>query len=333
MQRVRRAAQVSVVLVFLVIIAGSVVRTTGSGMGCPDWPKCFGHLIPPTQEKDVIFQSGKTYKKGQFIIQNEALYKAKETFTSGDNWNSDNWEKYTRHDYAIFNPTHTWIEYINRLLGAFSGIPVLITFVFSLFVLKKKPLVTLLAAGTLFMLGYVAWLGKLVVDGNLIPNQITQHMLGSMVIVFFLLAIVSITNEKPRVEVGRSIRIILMIGLTLLVLQILLGTQVREQIDDIARQTTDRKLWIGMLDSKVLIHRSGSLLFFLMVGWLYYRNFARDYNLFSVKALLALVLIEILVGVILYYIQVPAFLQPVHLVLSTLMFAFWCWAVLRTRME
>ena len=72
-----KIAKISLVLVYLVIIAGAVVRMTGSGMGCPDWPKCFGHYIPPTDIRELQWQPKKEFKKGQVIILNEALWVAK----------------------------------------------------------------------------------------------------------------------------------------------------------------------------------------------------------------------------------------------------------------
>jgi heme a synthase len=331
MNKIKVTAQIALVLIFLVILAGSVVRMTGSGMGCPDWPKCFGHLIPPTRAEQVQFTQDSDYKKGQMIVYEDALWVAKEHFTSGKQINPDNWIPYTRHDYAVFNPVHTWIEYINRLLGALSGIPVLMLFVFSMLKVRSYPFIALLSVATVIGLGYEAWLGKLVVDGNLIPHQITQHMLGSLAIVFLLLVIISRSGMRSKVDTSLTFRVVLIIGLLLMIVQIFLGTQVREQIDEIARTVPQRTKWIDMLDSNVLIHRSFSLALLLLISWLYWRNFAGDYNLPAIKYLFMLTLLEVLGGAIMYYLSVPRFVQPVHLMLSTGMFAAWVWAIMRTQ--
>jgi len=186
----------SFLLVMLVIFAGSMVRMTGSGMGCPDWPKCFGYLIPPTTEKDVFWKSNFNYKKGVMILKNKKFYSAKNDFLSSHEFISSNWLEYTKHDYNEFSVMNTWFEFINRLIGAIAGIATLIMFVFSLNYIKNKPTITFMSFFVVLSMIFQAWLGKLVVDSNLSPYKITVHMFMAILILCLIVLIYRKSDAK-----------------------------------------------------------------------------------------------------------------------------------------
>lgn len=188
----------SFILVLLVIFAGSMVRMTGSGMGCPDWPKCFGYLIPPTTEKDVFWKSNFNYKKGVMILKNEKFYSAKIDFLSSNEFISSNWLEYTKHDYNEFSVMNTWFEFINRFIGAIAGLSTLIMFLFSFNFLKTKPGLTIMSFIVVLSMLFQAWLGKLVVDSNLSPYKITVHMLMAIVILSLIIFIYKKSDVKKN---------------------------------------------------------------------------------------------------------------------------------------
>lgn len=319
---IRLMVQVELVLVFLVILAGSVVRMTGSGMGCPDWPKCFGHLIPPTEREQLEWKPNQAFSRGQIIIREEALWVAQSDFTSGAAYNPTNWEKYTKHDYALFNAFHTWTEYINRLLGALSGIPMLVLVVLTFMQIRQKPLWFGLALFGLFFLGFEAWLGKTVVDGNLVPNQITIHMLGAYAILATLLVLLQLTRPEPRTPWPIKLRFWAFLAVILTMVQVVLGTQVREEVDVLykAMDGQGRAGWVDMLSSNFPIHRSFSIVVLLVNAYLLVQlKKLRLQRLWM--PVIYFIVASVLIGMVLAYLGLPAAAQPIHLLLGTGLFA------------
>ncbi|MGL4596823.1 MAG: COX15/CtaA family protein [Bacteroidia bacterium] len=325
-----RFATFTLISLYLVILAGSVVRATGSGMGCPDWPKCFGFFIPPTNPSDVYFQSNETYGKGRLIIVNDTLWRATADFVSGENFARSNWEKYPQHNYAKFIVKQTWIEYINRLLGALSDFSTLILLCLSLFRFRKDMLTSFLLVFGIFVLAFVGWLGKVVVDTNLKPLTISRHMFSAMIMVAIIIFVQQRIRKKYFAEgtheISSMLRLSIFVALVLTVVQILAGVMVRQQIDTMHAAATDTSMrgnWIGQLDGKYLMHQLIALLTILYTAALFYllRKSKPQGNLRKLMyVFLILVVVEYSVGVFMHNFSIPAFAQPLHLILVHLIF-------------
>lgn len=318
-----RLILISLVLVFVVIAAGAIVRATGSGMGCPDWPTCFGKLIPPTHVDQVSWFPNKEFSKGEMVIKDETLFVAVSDIRTSESFQNANWQEYEKHDYAIFNPVHTWVEFINRLATVVLGFPVMLMFGLSFLYWKDRKINITLSALVVFLIGFQAWLGKIVVDRNLQGTTITYHMIGVFAIIAVLLWLVHVNrkNKNRQNKVDKLYRSLTIGAVLLTLLMVILGTQVREEIDLIAKITSDRSLWIGKLSNMFIIHRSTTWLVLLVNGILFYK--AQRHNWFTGKLYLisAIIFLEIMLGIILSHLKVPVVGQPIHLFLAALLFA------------
>ncbi len=313
----------SILIVYLVIATGGVVRMTGSGMGCPDWPKCFGYYIPPMNVAELTWVSEKIFEKGQMIIYNDELKMSNKDFISGSDFNPKNWQDYTKHDYSVFNPLHTWVEFINRLIGVVCGISVLILGFYSIQFYKNKPIITLLSLLTIIAVGFQAWLGKIVVDSNLSPYSITIHMLMALLIISILIFIHFQNGNYKKICVKNvALQNIVLLSLIFTIIQIVIGTQVREFIDEqiIVIGETKKNLWLLVLPSIFLTHRSFSLLILTVNFFIIYLSRKINLNSKIIFWIIGIIAIEIILGVAMYYLHFPFSSQPLHLLLAAILF-------------
>ena len=253
------SVKISLILVYLVIAAGSIVRMTGSGMGCPDWPKCFGYWIPPTERAQLDWKPDHQYTKGQVIILKEELRVANSDFKSSLTFKDDNWDFYTQHDYALFNPYHTWIEYLNRLLGALAGLAVLIMTILSFWSWKINVTYPIVSILILLGMGFQAWLGKTVVDSHLAPYRISLHMGMALLIVLGLVFLLFSSQRKAfSIPGNTALKAWAWFAVLLTLFQIGLGTQVRQFVDLQMHEAPGQ--WLDPAPIKFYVHRTLSLL-------------------------------------------------------------------------
>ncbi len=295
----------TIVVVFLLIAIGGIVRSSGAGMGCPDWPKCFDQWVPPTDVSELPMNYQQIYK---------------------DRGYAD----------TTFNAVKTWIEYFNRLFGVLTGFFIVLHLVFAYRAFKTaNPIVWRLALACLVLVLIQGGVGAFVVMTNLHQGIITIHLVLALAIGALLLAARAFSQPQYLTVDGPVLkgfeRLVIGVGILLFV-QIVLGAQVREAIDAAAKAMpmAGKQEWLRALGSGFALHKVFSMVTTAAVVYLTYRVNAvfptQKLNKYGIFALL-LTGAQVFTGVALNQFALPAVPQALHIVFSSAAFGvlFWLW--------
>ncbi len=318
---------ITLVLIYLVVVAGSFVRITGSGMGCPDWPKCFGQWVPPTSADELPSDYKEKYAEGR---QKKVVKFSK--FLSAFGMDDTAEKLQSDPDFLIeedFNARRTWTEYVNRLFGFLAGNAMLFAFFWILLKYRKRKLV-LLAVFNLVLMGVQGWFGSIVVATNLVPWTITVHMLLALVIIGLQIYLIRSISPamKGNLKLPKWTLYLLWVCFGITIYQMFLGTQVRESIDELTKMGYGRESWTEQLGVPFYIHRSFSWLVLILLTIMAWIN-ERGEKLLAIRSIYIVLALELISGVLLANANMPGLVQTSHLIFATILFGIMTMGVIR----
>jgi cytochrome c oxidase assembly protein subunit 15 len=321
MNRFQTLAAAALVSVLVLMFVGAIVRVTGAGMGCPDWPTCWGCLVPPTSVDQVDFDK---LPIERFRKKAERLGRDPAAIT----------EESLR---AEFNPRHVWTEYINRLCSLPVGFLSLATFIAAFWQRERRPLVFWMAFGSLVVVLVNAWMGARVVYSGLKPGVLTTHLALAMALTGMLAYCAWRGTETPwrvrmdavplaRLRWAVSILLIVTVG------EGIIGSQTRELTDELAKFHTGmpRSGWIAELEGswQYLVHRSFS---WVVLGatlwcWSIAAKHCEGGPGRVERVVLGIVLAQMVLGVVMARIHIYSWIQVLHVGLAAVLLTFlWLW--------
>ena len=291
MNKFRSFSNITILFTYLLIFIGGLVRVSGAGMGCPDWPKCFDRWIPPTnvdQLPDHI-------------------------------------------DPALFNIVLAWIEYCNRLFGAFVGLLIIIT----MFLALKHHYSNLkikFAVISAFILTLVqGWLGSVLVHTVLNPITITLHLIFALIIVLLLIYgsqtsyYLQFPNSEKQSNYRSGLKTHFLFLLGILIIEIILGTEIRGGLEMIRKENpiVDSQFLLDMLGPFKYAHTIFGILIALISSYLWYHLTIQEKKpsgLIKVTSTLIVFLVysQIFLGEILVFFDVIPLIQLFHLWFASL---------------
>jgi len=287
--RFKEFAFASTAITYFLIFVGGLVRVSGAGLGCPDWPKCFGRWIPPTNVSQLPPDI----------------------------------------DPNLFNFTLAWIEYINRLIGMCTGLLIAITAILAIKNFRKYPKILYPSIAAALLVAFQGWQGGQVVASALEPFMITIHMLLAFLIVSIMLYVFlqAFFLKNPHMK-GQGIgtaKIWVLVLYAVTIIQVVMGTQMRSGLEMLAENfpLLGPSEWIAKLGPVNQIHTILGILIIALAVYVTLKLYNSeaiklDYFKTTVLSMDILVVLQLIIGFALIWIGLPPLLQIVHLWLSSL---------------
>jgi len=282
----KRFALSSTIATYILILVGGLVRVSGAGLGCPDWPKCFGRWIPPT---------------------------------SVDQLPADI-------DPNLFNFTLAWIEYVNRLIGVIVGLLIAVTAILAIRHMRKYPKILIASILAALLVAFQGWQGGQLVSSALEPFILTLHLGIALLIVSLLIYITqqSYYMDWLKLDPTRDSKNIKfwIAGLWLLsLIQILLGTQIRsalQVISDHFPMLTELE-WLAKVGPINTIHSILGVLLLIIIIYITFMIKKVNQKPDSIAIVLSVIMfVQLLIGFILVYVGIPELIQLLHLWLASI---------------
>lgn len=266
---------------YFLILVGGLVRASGAGLGCPDWPRCFGSWIPPASAAEL---------PPQF-------------------------------DPSQFNPTLMWTEYLNRLLGVTVGFLIFATAVSAWRHYRQQPRILWPTIAAFLLVGYEGWLGGRVVAHALAPWIVTAHLIVAVVIVQLLLyATFQAMAPQSHDTSDRAIGIGAAVLIAVTLFQAGVGTQVRGTIDDVVNTGVARGSALATVGRLDVMHRDLAFVTLIVATLLVLWLLSKRSSLVSWGyVVLLLAIVQIAIGAYMAYGALVPAAQVLHLTIASLL--------------
>ena len=301
----KRLCLIGSVLALCVVILGAYVRLSDAGLGCPDWPGCYGHLTVPQSET--------------------ALQHAEQVFPS---------KPVVAHK--------AWKEMVHRYFAGTLGLLILAIFVMAWRGKQKPGISRLLPSGLLLLVILQAMLGMWTVTLLLKPAVVTSHLLGGMLTLSLLvwLAHRHWGSYSAQFLQSEGLRFYIRGAFVVLLAQIFLGGWTSSNyaalacidfptcqgswlpnmdfasafhwVRELGQSADGSPLQLSALTAIQWTHRLGALVTFLYLGWLGVCLLGQPHLARLGHMMLALLIVQICMGIGNLLLLLPLWLAVGH---------------------